>query len=201
MTYTQLSLFTDEELGITSRSIIGLNGYARSGKDTIANILIKEHGYTRVGFADAIREFLLTVNPILEDGHRLHEIVALFNWEIAKAKTEVRRLLQVTGTTARDMFGEDFWINQVINKIKTIDKVVITDVRFTNEADAIKLLGGQIWKVERPGVSAINSHISEIDMDNYTPDRLIVNSGSIKDLSSLVLESLNAQSAEKAQGI
>jgi len=50
----------------------------------------------------------------------------------------------------------------------------------------IKLNGGQIWRVERPEISAINNHISESDMDNYTPDQLIINSGSIEELELLI---------------
>ena len=45
--------------------IIGLTGYAQSGKDTLANILVENYGYTRVAFADKIREFLYEVNPMV----------------------------------------------------------------------------------------------------------------------------------------
>ena len=189
MTWQQLSLFTDEELGLKQTyGLIGLSGYARSGKDTVAKILIDKYGYTRIGFADSIREFLLRINPILSDGHRLGEYVKMYGWEITKAQTEVRRLLQETGTVARDMFGADFWVSQVVREMgKNPDKkYVITDVRFQNEASMIKLNGGQIWRVERPEVSAINNHISESDMDNYTPDQLIINSGSIEELELLI---------------
>jgi dephospho-CoA kinase len=38
--------------------IIGLTGYAQSGKDTVANILVENYGYQRVAFADPIRALL-----------------------------------------------------------------------------------------------------------------------------------------------
>ena len=182
MTWEQLSLFSDEELGLTAPTIIGLSGYAQSGKDTVANKLINEYGYTRIGFADAIREFLLRINPILMDGRRLSGLVTEFGWEIAKAQDEVRRLLQETGTVARDMFGEYFWIGVALSKVGQNQKVVISDVRFSNEADVIKMLGGQVWRVSRPGVGPINTHISESDMDSYAVDHIIDNSGTIEDL-------------------
>lgn len=188
MTWEQPSLFTDEELGITKTDlgIIGLSGYARSGKDTVAKVLVDNYGYTRIGFADAIREFLLGINPILSDGHRLGEVVKLYGWEIAKGQTEVRRLLQETGTVARSLFGEHFWIELLLSKVDPKDKIVIPDVRFSNEAHMIQMMGGAVWKISRPGVGPINSHVSESDMESYTVDTVIENSGTIEDLHDLI---------------
>lgn len=188
MAWEQPSLFTDAELGIakTDLGIIGLSGYARSGKDTIAKILVEDYGYTRIGFADSIREFLLGINPILSDGHRLGEIVKFYGWEIAKAQTEVRRLLQETGTVARSLFGESFWIEMLLSKVGPEDKIVIPDVRFSNEAHMIQMLGGVVWRVSRPGVGPINSHISESDMESYEINATIDNSGTIEDLYTVV---------------
>lgn len=185
MSWEQMELFSDRDLGITPK-IIGLTGYARSGKDTIANILVEEHGYIRIGFADAIRDFLLKLNPILMDGHRLGEYVGLYGWEVAKAQDEVRRLLQETGMAARQIFGEDFWVEQVLQKIGPTDNVVIPDVRFKNEAHIITLLSGQLWRVNRPGVKPVNSHISESDLDDYAVAHVIDNSKSVLDLKSVV---------------
>lgn len=188
MTWEQLSLFTDEELGITNTtySIIGLSGYAQSGKDTVAKTLIEEYGYKRIGFADPIREFVLKINPILYDGRRLGEWVKEFGWEITKAQTEARRLLQETGMVAREMFGEDFWVSLALSDINYSDKVVITDVRFTNEAHMIKMLGGKVWRIVRPGVGPVNSHVSESDMDSYEVDNVILNDSSLEDLQDRV---------------
>jgi hypothetical protein len=57
--------------------IIGLSGYARSGKDTVAELLVLNYGFKRMAFADGIRESLIALNPILHDGHRLNEIVQM----------------------------------------------------------------------------------------------------------------------------
>lgn len=187
MTWEQPSLFTDEELGISPTSnIIGLSGYAQSGKDTIAKTLIEEYGYRRIGFADPIREFLLRINPILHDGRRVGEWVKEFGWDITKAQTEARRLLQETGMVAREMFGQHFWIILALLDVKSTDKVVITDVRFTNEADMIKTMGGKVWRVVRPGVGPVNNHVSESDMDSYSVDHTIVNDGGLQNLQDQV---------------
>jgi dephospho-CoA kinase len=94
-----------------------LAGYARSGKDEVAKILVRDYGYTRVAFADSIREFVLKVNPILETGYRVGEIVKEFGWDVAKSKMETRRLLQEVGVVARELFGEEFWVEQALKKI------------------------------------------------------------------------------------
>jgi len=162
--------------------IIGLSGYARSGKDTVASILVDEYGFHRVAFADKIREFLLEINPILSDGKRLNETVLEIGWENAKAQSEVRRLLQDTGIGARKLFGENFWITQSLREWAQSDRIVITDVRFKNEASTITTNHGLIWRVERDGVSPVNKHVSEQDMDNWDFDLYLPNNGTIEDL-------------------
>jgi hypothetical protein len=77
-------------------------------------------------------------------------------------------------------------VSQGLAGLSAGDKVVITDVRFPNEADAIKALGGQIWRVKRLGVGAVNGHVSETAMDGYPVDQIFVNNGSIDDLMALL---------------
>jgi hypothetical protein len=171
--------------------IIGLSGYARSGKDTVAQYLVEENGFKRLAFADTIKHFLLTVNPLIEDGHRLNEIVQMYGWEVAKSKIEVRRLLQETGVTARQMFGEDFWVEQTFAEADPTSNYVISDVRFPNEADYIKDLAGSVWRINRWGVAPINKHESEIAMDMYPFDIILDNDGTIKKLQTATKLKLN----------
>jgi hypothetical protein len=166
--------------------IIGLTGYARSGKDTVANILIEEYGFTRLAFADKIRDLLVEVNPILSDGHRLNEILKDYGWEVAKAKTEVRRLLQDLGVGARKVFGDNHWIVEAFKDIDRSKNYVVTDVRFENEAEFIKSFSGQIWRIKRPGIEAVNAHVSESELDGYKSDQIFMNNGTIDDLTALV---------------
>lgn len=166
--------------------IIGLAGYARSGKDEVAKVLVNKYGFTRVAFADPIREFLLKINPILDDGHRVEDFVKEFDWNIAKAKPETRRLLQDIGITAREMFGEDFWIGLALRKMEYKERVVVTDVRFRNEINAIHTLEGKVFRVMREGVGPVNGHISETDVDNAYVDGYIQNNGTLEDLEGYV---------------
>lgn len=191
MTWEQLSLFTDEELGIRKGySLIGLTGYAQSGKDTLASILVEKYGYRRIAFADKIREFLYDMNPQIQVGYDIMSNVRLLvdsqGWDKTKQLPQVRKLLQDLGVSARNIFGEDFWITQALGSVDPNEKIVVTDVRFINEADYIKLKGGQIWKIKRIGVDAVNSHVSETQMDDYKADQIFANKGTLDELALLL---------------
>ena len=171
--------------------IIGLTGYAQSGKDTVANILVNNYGYTRVAFADKIREFLYETNPMYDSvvGEPLFvkAKVDRDGWEEAKKSPHIRRLLQTSGVAARKVFGENFWVQQALRDVHFEGNYVITDVRFTNEADVIKKYdNSQLWRVKRLGVEAVNSHVSEHELDGYPVDQIFINNTTIEDLELLV---------------
>lgn len=171
--------------------IIGLSGYAGSGKDTVANYLVDDKGFVRVAFADAIKEALLKLNPILENGLRLNENVIKYGWEPTKARTETRRLMQVFGTeVGRNMFGSAFWVDMAFSKTMRHypedTNFVIPDVRFQNEADMIKERGGRVWRIERDGIEPVNSHSSETALDDYDFDLILRNNHSLETLFSMV---------------
>lgn len=165
--------------------IIGISGFARSGKDTVAETLVKECGYERVAFADAIRDILYAMNPRINTTD-LVSLVDEYGWDIAKAKEEVRALLQSLGYAARQKIGEGVWIEAALSNLDPEKNYVIADVRFTNEAETIRMLGGEIWRVERPEVVAVNSHISEVDMSGYIFDEVLQNDGTLEQLEFLV---------------
>ena len=167
--------------------IIGLTGYAQSGKDTLAGMLIGLHKYDNRAFADPIRKLLYEMNPLVKDEYRVKGIVDAYGWDNAKVNfPELRNLLQTLGVGARNVFNDQFWVSQGLAGLSAGDKIVITDVRFPNEADAIKDLGGQIWRVKRLGIGAVNEHVSENAMEDYKVDQIFVNNGSIEDLMALL---------------
>jgi hypothetical protein len=179
--------------------IIGLSGYAQVGKDTIGKALVEGYGFTRFAFADALKECVYRLNPIVvaENApdyvprgpylvtHRVQDYVDSLGWEEAKKYPEVRRLLQVMGTEAgRQVLGDNIWVDAVLNKVGSRD-VVITDCRFPNEAQAVKERGGHVVRVVRPGVDAVNAHPSETSLDDWPFDRIVINGGSMDDVETL----------------
>jgi hypothetical protein len=177
--------------------IIGLSGYAQTGKDTVANYLVEKHGFKRLAFADAIRDLLYEVNPIVSAGLfgeeiklvELRELVDYFGWEEAKVSyPEIRRLLQELGTGIRNT-NPSHWIQVVGDKINSLgaSDVVITDVRFPNEVYMIENDGlGEVWRVVRPKVEAVNDHISETALDKHMFKHILNNDSDLYDLHTLI---------------
>lgn len=180
--------------------IIGLMGYAQVGKDTAAATLVAD-GYERIAFADALRDMLYALNPIIrgdgichDHGVRLQSVVNHAGWEKAKQSPEVRALLQRLGTEAgREVLGQNIWVRTAMEKAKPGGKYVITDVRFPNEADAIRAAGGQLVRIMRPGFGPVNNHPSETALDGVEAEYTIVNNdtpawlaGAIREVVSIL---------------
>ena len=168
--------------------LIGIAGYARSGKDTTANYVSMRYGHTQASFAEAIREGLFALNPQITINHPMTKettlmplqlAVFVFGWEDLKdISPDVRPLMQKFGSeVGRSLWGEDFWINRLFYRTVGERKLVISDVRYWNEAQTIRRKGGEVWWVERPGIGAANQHPSESDLENYEFDRHIRNDG------------------------
>mgnify|MGYP003624029130 CR=1 FL=1 len=178
---------------------IGLSGYARSGKDTVAGILAEE-GWHRYAFADKLKLAVRKLNPIVDINGwddvpiTLEEAISEVGLDEAKERyPEYRRLLQVMGTeVGRDMFGDNFWVEQAFRGVQH-DKAIFTDCRFPNEAQAIVERGGEVWRIRRPGFGPINGHASEISLDSWEFDRVIENDGDIAALRTKVLSLVNLE--------
>lgn len=165
--------------------IIGLAGYARSGKDTVATALVESLSFRRLAFADALKDVLEDVNPFIGTT-RLSNRLSWHGWEAAKADPEVRSLLQKLGVACRVHIHPDVWVNAVMSRIDNALECrwVISDVRFPNELLAIRKAGGEIWRIDRPGCRPVNSHQSETALDGAGFDFVLANNGTLDDLHS-----------------
>jgi hypothetical protein len=172
--------------------IIGISGYAKTGKDTLGQVLVEKYGFERRAFADKLKEAALALNPIIFTGRveRLSSIVARMGWGEAKEFREVRQTLQRMGTEmGREAIDPDIWVTAMENTMRrtitgqVTKNYVVTDVRFMNEANwIIHRQHGKVLRIERPGVGPANDHISETGLDGYPFSGKIVNDGTIDDL-------------------
>lgn len=175
-------------------NIIGICGYKRNGKDTLGDYLVSNYGYTKIGFADAMKEACKNIFGFNDEQlyGDLKEYEDEF-WKISPRKT-----LQFVGTELfRHRISEllpdvkdNIWIKVVEKKIldNPDKKYVITDVRFFNEFEFINKYNGLTIKVKRDTIDNDDSHISESFIDNIYTDFTITNNGTLEEL----YEKLNA---------
>jgi len=158
--------------------IIGIGYRAHSGKDTVGRILVQEFGFHRVGFADALKD----VCSILCYG-RLDPYVytAEFKKELTPFGLTGGQLLQKVGVALRiELPGVWIESTHLLSKLVTYANIVATDVRFEDEAKAIKDLGGILIEVRR--YVPQDDHISETEGAKIKWDHVIENNGSLVDL-------------------
>jgi hypothetical protein len=173
-------------------SNVGIIGRARVGKDTAGAWLVDNRGYRRIGFADALKDAALTLDPVIDDGNvgyafqamRLSELVRGYGWERAKEIGDTRRILQELGMAIRAIDSE-FWLRAALKKVTEANEsgvpAVITDVRFPNEADRLRRAGFHLVYIERPGVPQLD-HASEGALTAEDADYAFTNDGDIKTL-------------------
>lgn len=168
-------------------NLIGIAAKAQAGKSTVAGILQQDGSYTELSFASPIREFIASLlgctvpdlEPIKED---------VIPW----CGKSPRQLMQTLGTEwGRGMVSETFWIDQAMQRVQREwargKMVVISDVRFENEAEAIRKEGGCILHLSRPdGARTVADHLSEAGVQRKPGDYAIVNDGTLRELQRSV---------------
>lgn len=189
--------------------IIGLCGEKGSGKDTICDILSKSHNIKRFAFADPLKDSLKSLFLWDDSNFSRENKEEIDNyWGVSP-----RQMCQVLGTdvirkTLHDKFDKSIYINQDEYKasfwIKRIHKqleeylidskgydcLMFTDIRFLDELDYVKRLGGRVYKVLRAGLekNEYSQHIAEkgIDDEEFISklDGTIINNGTIEDLNN-----------------
>jgi hypothetical protein len=197
---------------MTTGKVIGLAGYAGAGKNEVGRIL-EMLGFTQVAFADRVKEITASMDPIVAflprwtwtfkhpvlrsfiperfyRTYRLSDLIELFGAEEAKREfSEVRRSYQKIGTEVGRELNPNTWVEQLVNRILASDEsFVVTDVRFPNEMDAIRALGGEIWRIDRPGTGPVNAHVSESALDGVEFDEIILNDSTIDHLEQQIVE-------------
>lgn len=162
-------------------ALIGITGRAGAGKSTVARRLVERWGFEELAFATPLKHGLVVM--LRELGLTLHHVEDAALKEapipIADGTTTPRALLQTLGTDwGRKMVHERIWLEVMARRLERLHdaNVVITDVRFANEAELLHQLGGIVWHIER-GVAAIKTahHASEAGIPSGYIDARIQN--------------------------
>lgn len=171
---------------MTAPRVIALCGLAGSGKSTIADRLVAEDGYTRVKFADTLKNMLRTLG--LTDGHIEGDLKEQ-PCALLGGQTPRHAMITLGTEWGRELIWQNLWVNNWRERAKAVldagGKVVVDDMRFPNEADFAAALGALRIRVVRPGQQA-GAHQSEAHAASMPCDREVVNDGSIAALHAQV---------------
>ena len=197
--------------------IIGISGYSGSGKDTVCSViqdLDVHYNWQRKKWAGKLKQIASILTGIpeykFEDNEfKKSNLGKEWNYndfgKIGGKNNQpmsIRELLQKLGTDAlRNTLHNDVWVNALMADYipnctptdafsKDLPNWIITDTRFPNEAKSIKDAGGVVIRVDRMSIAPINTHYSEIALDDWDFDYYIENSGTYKDLTDRVNEFL-----------
>jgi dephospho-CoA kinase len=168
--------------------LIGIAGRARSGKDTVANFIIAAIGGYRYSFADPIRAMLAPLGVDMNDPYwqaRKEDVIPALG-------VSPRRMMQTLGTEwGRNLINPDLWLVMAHQRLlRNGPGMVISDVRFENEAAWIRKHGGRIIHVIRPEAKAVEAHASEDGIEMLDTDAQLFNSGTLEELQLTVRELL-----------
>jgi hypothetical protein len=176
--------------------LIGLVGLIGSGKDTVAEKLVEEHGYIRDSFARSLKDAVSSMfnwdRELLEgntsESRKWREQPDAFWSEKMGKEITPRWILQYFGTEVmRGKVYDGIWVDSVIGRYKG-ENTVISDTRFINEIKTIKAHGGKIVCVKRgelptqKEMQEKGAHKSEWDWLDSEFDYIINNTGTLEDL-------------------
>jgi hypothetical protein len=140
--------------------MIGMLGFANSGKSTVGNILVRNHGFHSLAFADTLKDVVSVIfgweRHLLEgdtvESRIFRETEDKFWSAKLGRKATPRIIMQQVGTDAmRDVIDKNIWVHALEKRIANMNhqKIVITDVRFENEINCVRNHKGQLWRVFR----------------------------------------------------
>jgi hypothetical protein len=174
--------------------LIGLIGCAGSGKSTVANIIESDYAFSKLRFANGIKSMLRAL--LFESGidhGRIHEMLEGSLKETScdeLSGKSPRYCMQTLGTEwGREFISQNFWVDLTMHAVDNLlaasQSVVIDDVRFPNEVNAIKNSGGKIFRIMRDQDAIPEAgHKSEGQILEF--DACILNTGSIADLENQI---------------
>lgn len=189
--------------------LIGLTGKAGAGKDTVAGELAT-HAFLRYAFADPLKEMINVLLGHLGEpspsgtGGELRDRWSDREWKekpLVDIGKSPRQLAQTLGTEwGRNLVHHELWLilaDKAITatrRCREVGGLVITDVRFENEARFIRSRGGEIWHVIGRQAHNVTAHVSEAGIGLYHGlDSVIDNSGDFIQLTDQVERALNGE--------
>ena len=160
---TQEDIDRFQEMG--QPRLIGISGYAGSGKSQASKIL-KRHGFTVMKLAGPLKD--MSRAYLLSQGVHPSEVEEMIEGSMKELPhpalngASPRAVMQHIGNSFRVQFGDDFWTNAWRRGVAAsgANPICCDDVRYANEIDMIHDMGGIVIRVTRPGVGLQPLHKS-----------------------------------------
>jgi Deoxynucleotide monophosphate kinase len=169
--------------------LIGITGQKQSGKDTATTALC-QIGYKPLRFAGILKE--MTQTFLEAQGVDPGTIFRMIDGDLKEMPSPnfcgktARHAMQTLGTEwGRDCIDQNVWVTATLEAAKDFPLVVISDVRFENEAQAIRDAGGTLVRIVRDGCNG-DGHVSETEMANLKVDFEVSNNGTIEQLQEII---------------
>lgn len=170
--------------------LVGFCGKLGSGKSTIANMLAKKYDFEVRSFSEPLKWVCQDLYNFTDE-QLYGDLKEVVDPRIGKSPREI---LQWVGTDIFRLSDPNFWVNIFELNYDRDLNIIVDDVRFPNEVDLIKKLGGIVIKINGNyrNNKERESHASEIQELDY--DYEIDNDGTKKELFTKVVELLTSLS-------
>lgn len=158
--------------------VIGVCGKPRAGKDFMIDRLVQYYGgIARMAYSDAI---------LIEANDALRAVGVREIHEGNKSDPLPRRFLQDLGLGRREEEGPGYWADMVRRRAGQLMEdnrlVIVSGLRVEADLEPFRRLGGEVWRVDRPGNPYQAEHEIESKIDELPVDRVIVNDGDAESL-------------------
>lgn len=175
-----------------NKLVLGITGLKGSGKDTAAAALLETGEFVNIKFADALKDML---RSLLRMSYNDATVERLIEGDLKETPCRAldmktpRYAMQTLGTEwGRNLISDSLWVDTTLTRIRAAKKhVVVTDMRFQNEFEALKAIGAKTVRVER-GIVNTDLHPSETYIQEMPVKLVLHNNGTIEQLRESMLQ-------------
>lgn len=184
---------------VYSMRILVLTGWSQSGKDTVADILVKKHSFVKYAIADPLKDYCSTLFGFPRELADTQEGKKTL-FRLGHQTKTIRQILIHTAKEDRARFGDSIYIQDIMKKIsnKNDKNIVISDLRYFTELHVIQRYAKtndcrfEIWKIIRAGqIKSPVDDPSEYGLETLKPHKIISNPGTnLAELEKIVSDSI-----------